>query len=143
MRDRLRQVGIRPINNIVDITNYVLMEVGQPLHAFDLRLIEGQINVRHAFDGEKIVALDGKEYKLNPHMLVIADDKKAVAIAGVMGGEYSGINNETKNVFLEAARFAKESVRVRQGLLGSDPILPRVTKKAWIGQVSSLDASAH
>lgn len=118
MRDRLRQVGIRPINNIVDITNYVLMEVGQPLHAFDLRLIEEQINVRHAFDGEKIVALDGKEYKLNPNMLVIADDKKAVAIAGVMGGEYSGINNETKNVFLEAARFAKESVRGTSRALG-------------------------
>lgn len=118
MRDRLRQVGIRPINNIVDITNYVLMEVGQPLHAFDLRLIEGQINVRHAFEGEKIVALDGKEYKLNPNMLVIADDKKAVAIAGVMGGEYSGINDETKSVFLEAARFAKESVRGTSRALG-------------------------
>ncbi len=118
MRDRLRHVGIRAINNIVDITNYVLMEVGQPLHAFDTRYIDEKIVVRRAFSGEKIVALDGKEYELNPDMLVIADKSKAVAIAGVMGGEYSGINSETVCVFLEAARFNKESVRCTSRALG-------------------------
>lgn len=118
MRDRLRMVGIRPINNVVDITNYVLMEVGQPLHAFDLSFIDEKIVVRHAENGEKIVALDGKEYELTDKMLVIADKSKALAIAGVMGGEYSGINENTKTVFLEAARFAKESVRGTSRTLG-------------------------
>ena len=118
MRDRLRHVGIRAINNIVDITNYVLMEVGQPLHAFDTRYIDEKIIVRRAFSGEKIVTLDGKEYELNPDMLVIADKSKAVAIAGVMGGEYSGINSGTTCVFLEAARFNKESVRCTSRALG-------------------------
>lgn len=118
MRDRLRHVGIRAINNIVDITNYVLMEVGQPLHAFDTRYIDEKIIVRRAFSGEKIVALDGKEYELNPDMLVIADKSKAVAIAGVMGGEYSGINSGTTCVFLEAARFNKECVRCTSRALG-------------------------
>lgn len=118
MRDRLRMVGIRPINNVVDITNYVLMEIGQPLHAFDLSQIDEKIIVRHAENGEKIVALDGKEYELTEKMLVIADKSKPLAIAGVMGGEYSGINDETKTVFLEAARFAKESVRGTSRSLG-------------------------
>ncbi len=118
MRDRLRYVGIRPINNIVDITNYVLMEVGQPLHAFDTALIDETVYVRHAYRDEKIVALDGKDYTLNENMIVIADKSKPIAIAGVMGGEYSGINDETKSVFLEAARFAKESVRTTSRTLG-------------------------
>ena len=118
MRDRLRHVGIRAINNVVDITNYVLMEVGQPLHAFDLRYIKDKIVVRHAKKNEKIVALDGNEYDLTEKMLVIADAEKSLAIAGVMGGEYSGINDETSCVFLEAARFAKESIRGTSRALG-------------------------
>ena len=118
MRDRLRMTGIRPVNNVVDITNYVLMETGQPLHAFDLSQIDEKIVVRHAENGEKIVALDGKEYELTEKMLVIADKSKPLAIAGVMGSEYSGINNETKTVFLEAAKFAKESVRGTSRALG-------------------------
>ena len=118
MRDRLRMVGIRPINNVVDITNYVLIEIGQPLHAFDLSQLDEKIVVRHAENGEKIVALDGKEYELTDKMLVIADKSKPLAIAGVMGGEYSGINDETKTVFLESARFAKESVRGTSRSLG-------------------------
>ncbi|MBO5215103.1 MAG: phenylalanine--tRNA ligase subunit beta [Clostridia bacterium] len=118
MRDRLRNVGIRAINNIVDITNYVLMEIGQPLHAFDVSFIDEYIDVRRAKNGEKIVALDGKEYSLNEKMLVIADKNKALAIAGVMGGEYSGINDETKVCFLEAARFAKENIRATSRAIG-------------------------
>lgn len=118
MRDRLRLVGIRPINNIVDITNYVLIEIGQPLHSFDVRFIDKGIIVRKAAEGEKITALDGKEYALGSDMLVIADASKPVAIAGVMGGEYSGIMSDTVCVFLEAARFERSSVRVTSRKLG-------------------------
>lgn len=118
MRDRLRMVDIRPINNIVDITNYVLMEIGQPLHSFDLRFIKEGIVVRQATEGEKIVALDGKEHLLDASMLVIADHEKPIAIAGVMGGEYSGIMEDTSDVFLEAANFERSSIRVTSRKLG-------------------------
>lgn len=118
MARRLRLVGIRSINNIVDITNYVLIETGQPLHSFDIRFIDEGIVVRTAKKGEKITALDGKEYSLEPDMLVIADAKKPVAIAGIMGGEYSGIMKDTQTVFLEAARFDRRSVRVTSRKLG-------------------------
>lgn len=113
IKSRLRKVGIRPINNIVDITNYVLIEIGQPMHAFDFNLLEGgEIIVRKAENGEKMVALDGKEYALNDSNLIICDKKGAVAIAGVMGGEFSGINENTKTVIFESARFARDSVRL-------------------------------
>lgn len=118
IQNRLRKAGIRPINNIVDITNYVLLEYGQPLHTFDLKEIEGGIVVRNAFSGEKIVTLDGKEKFLDESMLVIADEKKAVAVAGVMGGEYSGINDNTKDVFLECAYFKPDSIRLTARRLG-------------------------
>lgn len=118
MRDRLRLSGLRPINNIVDITNYVLLEIGQPLHSFDVRFIDKGIIVRNAVKGEKITALDGKEYTLDDDMLVIADNAKPVAIAGVMGGEYSGIMPDTESVFLEAARFERRSIRVTSRKLG-------------------------
>lgn len=109
---RLRKVGIRPINNIVDITNYVLMEIGQPMHAFDFSLLEGaEIIVRPAVNGEKITALDGNEYTLNERNLVIADKNKVVAIAGVMGGEYSSVMPDTSKIIFESARFARDSVR--------------------------------
>ncbi len=112
IKRRLRAVGIRPINNLVDVTNYVLMEIGQPLHAFDLDLLEGQkIIVRTAIENEKITALDGKEYTLTADNLVICDAKKPVAVAGIMGGEYSSINNDTKNIAMESANFARDSVR--------------------------------
>lgn len=109
---RLKAVGIRPINNIVDITNYVLMEIGQPMHAFDLSLVkDAKINVRHAENGEQIKVLDGKTYTLDDTMCVIADSEKASAVAGVMGGEYSGINDNTKTIAFESARFARECIR--------------------------------
>jgi len=116
---RLRACGIRPINNIVDITNYVLLEVGQPLHAFDINLLEGRkIVVRNAAADEKITALDGKEYTLTENMLVIADAEKPVAVAGVMGGEYSGITSGTNGIALESARFARGTVRMTSRALG-------------------------
>ena len=112
MRERLRASGVRPINNFVDITNYVMLEYGQPMHAFDLRYVEGaHINVRNAVDGEKIMTLDGVERELSSDMLVIADEKKPVAVAGIMGGEYSGIMDDTTTVVFESAYFEPTQVR--------------------------------
>ena len=109
---RLKAVGVRSINNIVDITNYVMLELGQPMHAFDINSIEGkQIIVRRAKDGEKITTLDGIEHELDNSMLVIADSKKPVAIAGVMGGENSEIEENTTTIVLESAVFNGGSVR--------------------------------
>ncbi len=119
LKGRLESVGIRPINNIVDITNFVMLELGQPLHTFDLSLLNGgRIVVRRAAQGEKIVALDGKEYKLESENLVIADGAKPVAIAGVMGGEHSGILDSTADVLLESACFSPASVRATSRKLG-------------------------
>lgn len=112
IRDRLKAVGVRPINNLVDITNYVLFELGQPMHAFDLNNLEGKkIVIRRAKSEEKIVTLDGKEYSLNENDLAICDSVKPIAVAGVMGGEYSSICENTSIVILESARFARDSVR--------------------------------
>ena len=119
MRERLRASGVRPINNFVDITNYVMLEYGQPMHTFDLRYVEGaHINVRNAAKGEKIVTLDGVERELTEEMLVIADDKKPVAVAGVMGGEYSGIMEDTTTVVFESAYFEPVQVRRTSKKLG-------------------------
>ena len=112
MRERLRAMGVRPINNIVDITNYVMLEYGQPMHSFDLRFIdENKIRVRRAKDGESITTLDGVVHKLNPKNLVIADANKPIAIAGVMGGEFSGIVDDTNTIVFESACFNGASVR--------------------------------
>lgn len=112
IRSRLIKSGIRPINNIVDITNYVLMALGQPMHAFDLNRLKGNISVRNAKEGEKILALDGKMYILDSSMLVIADDDSPVAIAGVMGSEEASVTDRTKTVALESAFFNPVSVRL-------------------------------
>ncbi len=109
---RLESVGLRPVNNIVDVTNFVLMELGQPLHAFDLDQVERKrIVVRRAVGGEKMMAIDGREYVLDPAMLVIADASKPVAIAGVMGGKGSEVTEKTVNVLLESARFEPLTIR--------------------------------
>jgi len=123
MQERLKAVGLRPINNVVDISNYVLLEYGQPTHAFDAKKIGGQeIIVRHAIDGEKLVTLDGKERVLNHHMLVIADSNKPLVVAGVMGGENSGVDDTTSDLILESAYFRRQSIRVtsRKLVLSSD-----------------------
>jgi phenylalanyl-tRNA synthetase beta chain len=112
MQQRLIAVGLRPINNIVDIGNYVMLEYGQPMHAFDAKKLGGsQIIVRRAADGEKIVTLDGKERVLNSRMLVIADAGKPVVIAGIMGSENSGVGDDTTDLVLEVAYFKRKSIR--------------------------------
>ena len=112
LQKRLNSIGIRSINNIVDVTNFVLMEMGHPIHAFDLNKIEGKkIIVRRAGEGEKVVTLDEKERELNPDDIVIADGKKAVALGGVMGGYNSEIDGNTKDVLIEVAHFNPYNIR--------------------------------
>jgi phenylalanyl-tRNA synthetase beta chain len=119
MQRRLRASGVRPINNIVDITNYVLLEYAQPLHAFDLAKLEGPaIEVRRARDKEKLLCLDGVERELTREMLVIADGRRPVAIAGVIGGEESAVTVATTDILLEAANFNGPSVRQTSRALG-------------------------
>ncbi|EPA0507757.1 phenylalanine--tRNA ligase subunit beta [Vibrio alginolyticus] len=113
MQEKLRRCGIRSIDPVVDITNYVLLEQGQPMHAFDLAKIEGGIVVRMAEQGEKLTLLDGSEAELNADTLVVADHNKALAIAGIFGGEESGVTTETKDVLLECAFFAPDHIRGR------------------------------
>ncbi|MET0610668.1 MAG: phenylalanine--tRNA ligase subunit beta [Pseudomonas caspiana] len=110
MVERLRRSDIRSIDAVVDITNYVMIELGQPLHAFDLAEIHGGIRVRMAEEGEKLVLLDGQEVSLRADTLVIADHQRALAIAGVMGGEHSGVSSTTRDVFLESAFFDQIAV---------------------------------
>jgi phenylalanyl-tRNA synthetase beta chain len=111
LQKRLHSIGLRPINNLVDITNYILMEMGQPLHAFDLAKLNGGIVVRHAAEGETLVALDGQTCTLQPDDLVIADQSKPLAIAGVMGGLDSGVTETTTDVLLEVAYFQPSGIR--------------------------------
>jgi phenylalanyl-tRNA synthetase beta chain len=118
LADRLTAVGLRPINNIVDVTNYVLLETGQPLHAFDLAKLDGGIVVRNAREGEMLKALDGSDLKLRAHDLVIADANKAVALAGVMGGVETGVTDSTTDVLLESAWFEPTRVRKTSRELG-------------------------
>ena len=111
LRAKIESVGVRSINNIVDISNFVMLELGQPTHAFDADKLNGGINVRLARDGEKFLALDGKTYSFKPDNCVIADQERAVGIGGVMGGEETGVTDSTKNILLEAAYFLPASIR--------------------------------
>ena len=113
MQEKLRRCGLRSIDPVVDITNYVLLEQGQPMHAFDLNKIDGGILVRMAEQGEKLTLLDGTEAELNADTLVVADHNKALAIAGIFGGEESGVTSETKDVLLECAFFSPDHIRGR------------------------------
>ena len=106
LREKLRRSGLRSIDPIVDVTNYVLIELGQPMHAFDYSKLQGGIRVRMAEKDEKLTLLDGKEIVLNPEVLVISDHEKAVAMAGVMGGMETAVSRDTTDVFLECAFFS-------------------------------------
>ena len=119
LKRRLKAIGLRPINNIVDVTNYIMFEYNQPMHAFDNNKLEGsKIIVREATKGEKITTLDGEERELNNGELVIADEKKAVAIAGVMGGENTEVDENTTEILLEVAYFTPENIRKTAKNLG-------------------------
>ncbi|HBT47209.1 MAG TPA: phenylalanine--tRNA ligase subunit beta [Peptococcaceae bacterium] len=119
MQVRLRACGVRPINNIVDVTNYVMLEMGQPLHAFDYDLLRGKrIIVRRARPGEKILTLDGQERTLEPQVLVIADEERAVAVAGVMGGLETEVTGNTAHILIESAHFDGAAIRRASRLLG-------------------------
>lgn len=122
LQARLQSIGLRPVNNIVDISNFVLHDTGNPLHVFDLDQLDGGIVVRRAAAGEKMTALDGAVHELAAEDLVIADSKKPVAIAGVMGGEHSGVTDTTRNVLVESAWFTPAGIRrtARRLGLGSD-----------------------
>ena len=142
MQQRLSAVGLRPINNIVDIGNYVMLEYGQPVHAFDFwKLAGAEIVVRHAAEGEKIVTLDNKERTLSAGMLVIADAQKPVVIAGIMGSAESGVSADTTDLVLEVAYFKRQSVRATSQRLG---LASDTSYRYERGvDVHSLDEAAH
>ncbi|MTI68222.1 MAG: phenylalanine--tRNA ligase subunit beta [Firmicutes bacterium] len=119
MQQRLIKAGVRPINNIVDVTNYVMLELGQPLHAFDLdKLKDKKIEIRRAKEDEEITTLDGVKRDIDDSMLIIADAEKPIAIAGVMGGENSEVSKETKTILIESANFDGRSVRLTSRRVG-------------------------
>jgi len=137
LAERLRRAGLRPISAVVDVTNYVMLELGQPLHAFDNDILQGDIVVRHARAGETLKLLDGNEATLDEGFVLIADEHKALAVAGVMGGFDSRVTDGTRNILLEAAHFAPAAIMGRARKLGLhtdashrfergvDPALPR------------------
>ena len=118
LKSRIRAMGLNPINNIVDVTNFVMFEYNQPMHAFDLDKLEGNITIRAAKENEEITTLDGVDRVLKNKELVIADDEKAIAIAGVIGGQNTQIDDDTKNVFVEVAYFTPENIRKTSRELG-------------------------
>lgn len=138
MKERLRRSGMRSVHPVVDVTNYVQLELGQPMHAFDLDKLAGNIHVRHARKGESLMLLDGDRALLEKGNLLIADDRRPLAIAGILGGQESAVSDTTRSVFLESAHFRPEAVAGRARALGLqtesaqrfergvDPALPRL-----------------
>ena len=118
LKARIRAMGLNPINNVVDVTNFVMFEYNQPMHAFDLDKVEGNITIRAAKENEEITTLDGVERVLKNGELVIADDEKAIAIGGVIGGQNTQIDSDTKNIFVEVAYFTPENIRKESRDLG-------------------------
>ncbi|MBP9802162.1 phenylalanine--tRNA ligase subunit beta [Patescibacteria group bacterium] len=156
LKNRLQAVGLRPINNIVDVTNYIMYELGQPMHAFDARMIEGsEIQVLCAKKGEKFITLDGAKRRLNENCLMIADGKKYVAIAGIMGGQNSEISSDTETVILEAANFLASNIRRSSGFLALrsessarfekslDPVLAELAIRKAAELILSLNDEAY
>jgi len=118
MRERLRRAGLRPISPVVDVTNYVMLELGQPLHAYDLAKLQGGIRVRLALQGEALVLLDGKEIRADEDMLLITDETGAVGLAGIMGGLRTAVSADTRDVYLESAFFAPAAILGRARRVG-------------------------
>ena len=118
VQNYLLNSGIRPVNNIVDLTNFLMLELGQPLHAFDLDKLEGNISIRNAFEGEKVVTLDDVERTLSSEDMLICDDVKPIALAGVMGLKNSELDENTKNIFIESAFFTKKTIKSTSKRLG-------------------------
>ncbi|MCF7812594.1 phenylalanine--tRNA ligase subunit beta [Candidatus Gracilibacteria bacterium] len=144
---RLENLGIRAISNLVDITNLILLELGQPMHIFDAAKVKGSLIVRQAKQGERLLALDGEEYELCPEDTVIADEEKVLSIAGIMGGEYSGVSEETSDVILECANWDPVSIRRTSTRLGlrSDSSLryeksldPEICERALLSAVEYI-----
>lgn len=143
LRTRLESVGLRAINNIVDVTNFIMLASGQPLHAFDAAKLNGSLRVRQAAAGETFAALDGKTYTLTAEDIVIADQEKAVAIAGVMGGQETGVTETTTTVVLESAYFDPATVRRTSRRLGlSSDSSYRFERRVNLGAVRCAGASA-
>jgi phenylalanyl-tRNA synthetase beta chain len=144
LEDALRSIGLRPVNNVVDVTNFLLHDLGQPLHAFDLAQLQGGlIRVRAAYEGEKFQALDEKTYQLETGDLVIADETRAVALAGVMGGKDSGVGDETTDILLESAWFLPSMVRRTSRRLGlSSDSSYRFERGVDAGQVLGVSEEA-
>lgn len=118
MRERLRRSGVRPIHPVVDVTNYVMLELGQPMHSYDLARLQGRVEVRRARAGEPLTLMDGRQLQLDPRLLVIADERGAISLAGIMGGEATAVSAETCDVLLESAYFAPAAVAGRARHLG-------------------------
>src|SRR6185436_13781299 len=110
LQQRLKAVGQRPISALVDLTNYIMLSYGRPLHVYDLAKLNGALVARRARDGEEVLALNGKSYRLDPSMTVIADDSGVHDIGGIMGGEHSGVSEETTHVLIECAWFDPQTI---------------------------------
>lgn len=150
MQERLRRSGLRSLGLWVDVTNYILLEVGQPMHAFDLNKLQGAIQVRYAAAEESLTLLDGKQVSLQDDMLVIADNRGAIALAGVMGGAETAVDDNTTSILLECAHFTPEAIVGRARRLGLhtdsshrfergvDPLLPAIAMNRALGLLASL-----
>lgn len=150
MKERLRRSGLRAIHPVVDVTNYVLLELGQPMHAFDLDRLSGGVRARHARKGELLTLLDGKQIAPEPGTLLISDDRKPLALAGIMGGLDSAVSDTTRHLFLECAHFRPEAIAGRARALGLqtessqrfergvDPALPRIAMERATGLLLAI-----
>ena len=142
MQRRLKSAGQRPISALVDITNYVMLDLGRPAHAYDLAKLQGALVARRARDGEKVLALNEKEYMLDPSMTVIADERQVHDIGGIMGGEHSGVTDGTTDVLLEIAYFTPEQYRARPARSSASPATRAAASSAASIRRSSTDGLA-
>ena len=145
MVERLRRCGVRPISPVVDVTNYVMLELGQPMHAFDLDSLDGAIHVRLAEDGEGLTLLDGSEITLTADSLVIADQRRAVALAGIMGGLATAVSDQSRNIFLECAWFTPKTIALEARRLGlhTDASHRFERHASPVGQITAIERATE